>query len=154
MILTPLVIWNHLTKKKNNYFGGQIPHQWTLSLSKSKSNDLPSLLQQKKRVKMSKIKFGIKIEFCKIQENGYLIAKINKGLKWIFDRNFQFHLCYSPFHFSYLSFNSIIPYKKNMQLGSNLVLKGLNYATKIFEDEIKDFQKLIFICLSLEKLFS
>jgi hypothetical protein len=41
-----------------------------------------------------------------------------------------------------------------MQLGSNLVLKGLNYATKIFKDKIKDFQKLIFICLSLEKLFS
>jgi hypothetical protein len=45
MILTPLVIWNHLTKKKNNSFGGQIPYQLTLSLSKSKSNDLLSLFQ-------------------------------------------------------------------------------------------------------------
>jgi len=128
-----------------NTFSLQIEIQWP-----------PLSPPTKKKVKMSKIKFGIKIEFCKIQENGYLITKINKGLKWIFDRNFQFHLCYLPFHFSYLSFNSIIPYKKkkNMQLGSNLVLKGLNCATKIFEDQIKDFQKLIFICLSLEKLFS
>jgi len=115
----------------NEHFLSPNRNPMTSSLSSNK----------KKRVKMSKIKFGIKIEFCKIQENDYLIAKINKGLKWIFDWNFQFHLCYSPFHFSYLSFNSTIPYiyiyiyiKKNMQLGSNLVLKGFNCATKIFED--------------------
>jgi hypothetical protein len=29
-----------------------------------------------------------------------------------------------------------------MQLGSNLVLKGLTCATKIFKDQIKDFKKL------------
>jgi hypothetical protein len=34
---------------------------------------------------MSKMKFGIKIKFCKIQGTGYLIAKKDRGLKWIFD---------------------------------------------------------------------
>jgi len=55
----------------NEHFLSPNRNPMTSSLSSNK----------KKRVKMSKIKFGIKIEFCKIQENDYLIAKINKGLK-------------------------------------------------------------------------
>ena len=51
---------------KNNCFGGWIPQQRTLFFSKQESDDLLSLLQPKKDRKMSKMKFGIKIEFCKI----------------------------------------------------------------------------------------
>jgi hypothetical protein len=100
-------------KKKNYCFGGRIPHQRTLSLSELESNNLISLLQWKRDWKISKIEFGIQIEFCKIQGIDHLIAKIDKELKWIFYRNFQsviYVICF--FHFSSLSFNSTLSYKK------------------------------------------
>jgi len=64
---------------KNNCFGGWIPHQRTLffSLSKNITTSL-SLLQPKRDRKMSKIKFSIKIEFCKIQGTVLLLAKNNR----------------------------------------------------------------------------
>jgi poly(3-hydroxybutyrate) depolymerase len=40
--------------------------------------------------KISKMKFCTRIEFCKIQEMGHLIAKKDGGLKLNFDLNFQF----------------------------------------------------------------
>ena len=63
---------------------------------------------------MSKMKFGIKIKFCKIQGTGHLIAKKDRGLKWIFDQNFQSATYITRFfHINPFSFNSTIFYKNN-----------------------------------------
>jgi len=72
------------------------------------------------------MKFGTKIEFCKIQGTGHPLAKKDEGLKWIFYWNFQSATYVTRFfHFSPFSFNPTISYKKNMHLGSNLVSKSL-----------------------------
>ena len=63
-----------------DHFGARIPYHQTLSLFKLESDDLFSLLQQKK-LKMSKMNFNTKVKICKIQGTGYLIAKIHEGLK-------------------------------------------------------------------------
>jgi two-component SAPR family response regulator len=57
---------------KINCFGGLNLPQQQLSLSKRESNDLFSLLNQKKK---RKIKFGIKIYVFKITETDHLIVK-------------------------------------------------------------------------------
>jgi len=63
---------------KINCFGGLNLPQQQLSLSKRESNDLFSLLNQKKK---RKIKFGIKIYVFKITETDHLIVKKNGGRK-------------------------------------------------------------------------
>jgi hypothetical protein len=50
-------------------------------LSLLELDDLLSLLQQKKTKKSSKMKFDIKIVFCKIQRTNHLIVKKNRILK-------------------------------------------------------------------------
>ena len=69
---------------ENNYFGGQIPYWQAFYLSKLEFNDFFFFLQPKNYWKISKMKFGIKIKFCKSPGIDNLIDKKDGGLKWIF----------------------------------------------------------------------
>jgi len=73
---------------------------------------------------MSKIKFSIKIKFYKIQGTNYLIAKKIKDSNEFLIKVFNPALMISFFHFTTLF------YKKNIQLGSSLILKGFINCTK------------------------
>jgi hypothetical protein len=81
---------------------------------------------------MSKIKFGIKIEFYKMQGTDYLIAKkigdSNEFLTKVFNPPLMVLFFFTSLTFF---FNSTLPYKKNIQLGSSLILKGFNCIKKI-----------------------
>jgi hypothetical protein len=107
VILTYRTIWH----KKNDSFDGRIPHQRTLSLSRNLATS--SISSNNKKWKISKMKFGTKIEFCKIQGTGHPLAKKDEGLKWIFYWNFQSATYVTRFfHFSPFSFNPTISYQK------------------------------------------
>jgi len=71
-----------------------------------------------------KIKFDIKINFFNIKRIGYLWAKKNKKLNWIFKINFKVvnYLTYF-YHSIHLFFNLTLSSKKKKLFSANLGLK-------------------------------
>jgi hypothetical protein len=82
------------------------------------------------------MKFGTRIEFCKIQETNHLIDKKDGGLKLNFDLNFQ-----SATYVTSIIFLSIKPsLTKIMQLNSDLVSKWPNCAKNKLRIKLKFFK--------------
>jgi hypothetical protein len=134
-------------KKKRLFyrcFVGQVPHQLTLSFFKPEFSDLFSLVQPKKNWKISKMKFDIKIKFYKILGTSHLIDKKNEGLNWFFDRNFQSATYVTHFfHFSSLSFNSTLPFKKKKKRSKWALIwsqNGLILQKTILRTKLKIFK--------------
>ena len=90
-----------------------------------KSGDQLSFLKQKK-LKKPKIKFKIKIEFCRIQGNNLLITEILRSSNEYVTKKFNFSFMLLAFLPQSLFFQFYPPLYIKMQLGSNLVLKKLN----------------------------
>jgi hypothetical protein len=85
--LNPL-IWNYLTQKKTTVLVvGFLTNRQFFCLSQNLVTSY--LSSNKKKLKISKIKFSTKIKFCKNLRTNNLIDKKDEGLEWIFDRNFQ-----------------------------------------------------------------
>jgi hypothetical protein len=82
-------------------------------LSILESDNYFSLLSKKKKLKMRKMKFNIKINFFKNKKINYRIVQNYRELKWAFITNFKSIIYYTFFFYlSLLSFNSTVFYRK------------------------------------------